>query len=906
MGVLGGFDPRKEFLKAAGGASSAIGNVVDVASTAIDGAVNGARTALDEAAAERQRKAEDEYRPLVNGARASLGDSRAGDFADAFIAYQPVMTKELADKVKSAFPIPREQTVFWADAEFDLRPSGVAATDTGVYLKTNVDAVTLPGSEQQQSRLHYFKWNLFEPESFAEPEDGNLVLSVDRNCQERFVRICRGLATFVRAQEPSVGVHDVSVDLDRSGLNAEAAVVAAAEAINASDQVFVEQRAHVNERAGHGEMAEEANGILDRLQGHKAQILGRDNKKNGPDRCVDGVLVQTKYYKTARGSLEACFDPTTRQYRYMTRDGNPMQLEVPKDQYECVLRGFERKIRDGKVPGVSDPAEAKNIVRKGRLTYEQAVNLTKPGTIESLAYDAATGVVTCSCAFGISFLATSFMSYRETGDYCKAVQSGIAAGIQVFGLSFAQHMVISQLSRTGLSNVLMAPSQAVVGKLGFKASATIVNGLRALAGKSAISGAAASKQLAKMMRSNAVTAAATMVIFSVPETYKLMQGKASSAQYAQNIASLAASVAGGIAGTAAAGVAAAKVGAAAGTAVAPGVGTAVGLAGGLVGGAVGQIAAGALGGIFFEGDSASFGRYFNALVSCMAIEYLLDGREMDKLVKLLDAVPSDEFKSLLEETLSAEKQEEKVRGFLAPKFDQIVSERERFALPTDSQIEDALIALEDDDRDVPEGMKRLDVLDFGGLCVPDTFQLLNRAPGDPENLVTLGYADEESQVLIRVSPVDVEQAMPFGNTYPVIKGIHRDMDVDQGLICVECAKTAAGADVIYSIVKTVSQQEGAQYCLTMHVRDGSGIAGVQGFFCEAGATGLRDTKILLIMRDKGQIGADMSGWMADPYDPEYVRGVRMNLSEREEYDGMFPAHPLTLCRAFVRDVLTAN
>lgn len=342
-----------------------------------------------------------------------------------------------------------------------------------------------------------------------------------------------------------------------------------------------------------------------------------------------------------------------------------MQLEVPKDQYQQVLRGFEKKISQGKVPGVSDPKDAEKIVRKGKLTYDQAVNLTKPGTVESVAYDAATGAVTCSCAFGLSFLATTFMAYRETRDITGAVQAGVAAGVQVFGLSFAQHMVVSQLSRTGLSNALMTPSQAVVGKLGFKASATIVNGLRALTGKTAISGAAASKQLAKMLRGNAVSAAVTLAVFSVPETYKLFQGKASGAQYAQNMACLATSVAGGIAGATAAGVAAAKVG-----------------------------AAGVVGGILFEGDGASFGRYFNAMVSCMAVEYLLDGHEMDELLAGLNCVKPEEFKVLMEETLSSQSQEAKVRAFLVPMFDEIVSRRERFALPTDEQISDALIEFE--------------------------------------------------------------------------------------------------------------------------------------------------------------------------------------------------------------------
>lgn len=118
--------------------------------------------------------------------------------------------------------------------------------------------------------------------------------------------------------------------------------------------------------------------------------------------------------------MEACFRPENGEYRYMN-DGQPMQLEVPKDQYQKVLEGFKKKTEQGKVPGVTDPNEAKNIVKEGRLTYQQAVNLTKPGTIESLAYDAATGVVTCSCALGITFVTTVFLAWRKTGNINQAI-----------------------------------------------------------------------------------------------------------------------------------------------------------------------------------------------------------------------------------------------------------------------------------------------------------------------------------------------------------------------------------------------------------------------------------------------------------------------------------------------------
>lgn len=681
-------------VRAADSAGMIVQKTAESVGDVISGAASGAKEAMNQRAEEKMVAEKAAYVPKIEEAKKSIEGTKAEEFIGLFSDSPLALTESNAGKVKSSFPVPREQTILWADAEFDLRPSGVAMTEKGVYIKTDAQAFSFPGKEQKQSCLFYIEWDYFDPASFLGDDDSNLAFGVDESCRGRFIEGCRDCVSSVAAgfAEVMTDVFDASNGLVDDGLKASAVVAAAT--LNGSDEVFVEQRAAIRNPSGHGELAEEANNILDRVHGHKAEILGRDLKKNGPDRMVDGVLIQTKYYGTARGSLESCFDSTTHQYRYIADDGSPMQLEVPKDQYRQVLEGFEEKIRQGRVPGVSDPEEAKNIVREGRLSYKQAVNLAKPGTVESLAYDALTGAVTCSCAFGLSFLTTSFVAYRETNDTNEAVQAGIVAGAQVFGLSFIQHMVVSQLSRTGVSDILMAPSQAIVGKLGFKTSASVVNGLRALAGKKAISGAAASKQLAKMLRSNVVTAAVTMAVFSIPETYKLVQGKASGAQYAQNIATLATSVAGGFAGAVAAGAAAAKIGGAVGTAVTPGIGTVVGIAGGMVGGTVGTLASSAIGGVFFEGDGAAFGRYFNAIVSSMAVEYLLDSEEMDKLLEILNGIKPSEFKKLMEETLSAEKQEERVREFLDPVFESVVSQRVRFLLPTNEQINKALSDLE--------------------------------------------------------------------------------------------------------------------------------------------------------------------------------------------------------------------
>ena len=111
--------------------------------------------------------------------------------------------------------------------------------------------------------------------------------------------------------------------------------------VGAAYQGSIETGAHIERmtrfqaRQGHGYAAEQANHLLDRMQGKSSQILGDDNAKNGPDRMVDGQWVQSKYCQTAAESVNAAFQNGT--YRYLDGNGHAMQLEVPKDQYKPEL-----------------------------------------------------------------------------------------------------------------------------------------------------------------------------------------------------------------------------------------------------------------------------------------------------------------------------------------------------------------------------------------------------------------------------------------------------------------------------------------------------------------------------------------------------------------------------------------
>ena len=164
---------------------------------------------------------------------------------------------------------------------------------------------------------------------------------------------------------------------------------------------------------------------------------------------------------------------------------------------------------------------------------------------------------------------------------------------------------------------------------------------------------------------------------------------------------LAGSIAAGAGGAIAAGVVAAKVAGAAGTAVAPGVGTVVGIAGGFVGGAVGAKVVKTTGDILYEDDVETLGRLFNAYVSCLIGEYLLDEAEIDCLISRLNEIKQKEFKLLFENLEKANEQECVVRDFLNPHFEAVITQRTQFMLPSPDCIIEAMAELVEEDIEVP-------------------------------------------------------------------------------------------------------------------------------------------------------------------------------------------------------------
>ena len=74
---------------------------------------------------------------------------------------------------------------------------------------------------------------------------------------------------------------------------------------------------------------------------------------------------------------------------------------------------------------------------------------------------------------------------------------------------------------------------------------------------------------------------------------------------------------------------------------------------------------------------------------------------------------------------------------------------------------------------------------------------------------------------------------------------------------------------------------------------------------EIGTTGVRYSAVFELALRKGLVeicNNSVKGWIKDPYDENIDLPYMMNLSEKEEYDKMFPEHPLSRLRKYLLDV----
>ncbi|MBR3747948.1 MAG: hypothetical protein IKN27_13410, partial [Selenomonadaceae bacterium] len=300
---------------------------------------------------------------------------------------------------------------------------------------------------------------------------------------------------------------------------------------------YVEEKFHGSR--GQGFAAEQANNLYDRMTGKNSRIVGDDFAKNGADRIVNGVEIQSKYCATGSKCIRECFEGN--QFRYYKDQINlrdPMQIEVPSDKYDDAVKAMQDRIDKGQVHGVKDAHE---IIRKGNITYEQAKNIAKAGTVESLTYDAVSGIKVGAYSGGISAAVTFAVATWNGKSFNEALEKSVAAGLQTGGVAWASSILTGQMAKAGVHSALRPFSDAMVDMLGSKGSSILVNAFRE---SDKIYGAAAMKSASKLLRGNVVTSLATVIVLSAGDVVDIFRGRISFGQLVKNVLNTGANVAG--------------------------------------------------------------------------------------------------------------------------------------------------------------------------------------------------------------------------------------------------------------------------------------------------------------------------------------------------------------------------
>ncbi len=208
--------------------------------------------------------------------------------------------------------------------------------------------------------------------------------------------------------------------------------------------------------------------------------------------------------------------------------------------------------------------------------------------------------------------------------------------------------------------------------------------------------------------------------------------------------------------------------------------------------------------------------------------------------------------------------------------------------------------------------KKVESVQFAGLPfpLPAMYTQLKALPDDAPGQVTLVGQTENAVSLLKIFPTTLEHVMPLHNLTSIVDGIHEAMSDEQGLIEVNsCVSKSHRYHMVYTIVKRFDEEKGygMSYTLRAHLLEKENEEHpfeILGFFEEEGTTGIRESMIYAMLRNQNKINEDASDWNEDPYDPSFEKGNRMNKSEVEAYDALFPAHPLSLCRSLVKFLMT--
>ena len=165
---------------------------------------------------------------------------------------------------------------------------------------------------------------------------------------------------------------------------------------NLLNQKFINEK-KFHGKQGHGYSAESSNDLADKILNKEIDFgVGNSNKKHGPDRCINGEYIQTKYYADYKNPLNKYF-PNGKEIIYVDNssgEAKPMKFEVPPEQYEKAKEYLQRKIDNGLyINGKRITVRAEDILVKGKIPYIVAKSISVGMNPLAWTYDALSGAI---------------------------------------------------------------------------------------------------------------------------------------------------------------------------------------------------------------------------------------------------------------------------------------------------------------------------------------------------------------------------------------------------------------------------------------------------------------------------------------------------------------------------------
>lgn len=110
----------------------------------------------------------------------------------------------------------------------------------------------------------------------------------------------------------------------------------------------------------------------------------------------------------------------------------------------------------------------------------------------------------------------------------------------------------------------------------------------------------------------------------------------------------------------------------------------------------------------------------------------------------------------------------------------------------------------------------------------------------------------------------------------------------------------AGVAAVRVVFKVPQEPTGMTYVGSLTIPFASKSYVIKFQCAETGMTGMRDTAVAAQKMEFDSETGEPINWMRDPYDPSFSAPLLSNPSDDAEWDSMFPEHPLSRLRRYLR------